>query len=91
MQIECGHKCACEDWFIHVREREHVCVCVCVCVYLYIYIYVRVCFHVCMQVCGCAPSFMVGALARISLLAVRDGDGAVASLVVALAADARTS
>ena len=33
---------------------------------------------------------MVGALARISLLAVRDGDGAVASLVVALAADART-
>ena len=38
VQIECGHKCACEDWFIHVREREHVCVCVCVCVYIYIYI-----------------------------------------------------
>ena len=48
VQIECGHKCACEDWFIHVREREHVCVRV------YIYIYMRACFHVCMQVCGCA-------------------------------------
>ena len=34
---------------------------------------------------------MVGALARISLLAVRDGDGTVASLVAALAADARTA
>ena len=67
-----------------------MCVCVCVCVCVYIYACMFSCVHASVRVCGCAPSFMVGALARISLLAVRDGDGAVASLVVALAADART-
>ena len=42
VQIECGHKCACEDWFKHVREREHVGGCECVCVYKILYIYMRV-------------------------------------------------
>ena len=52
VQIKCGHKCACEDWFIHVREGEHVRVCI----YIYICVYVFMCACKCagVRVCGCA-------------------------------------
>ena len=58
--MECGHKCAHEDWFMRVREGEHV------------HINVLSCVHERVRVCMCLPSFMVGA--RTNQLAVRDGD-----------------
>ena len=52
VQIECGHKCACEDWFIHVREREHVIICV--------YMYICVCVFMC--ACKCAGVRVCGVI-----------------------------
>ena len=49
VQIECGHKCACEHWFIMCVRGN-----MCVCVYIYICACIYICVYVFMCACKCA-------------------------------------